>query len=503
MVFSSLPFLFFFFPAVLIVYYLLRGEARNIFLLFASLFFYAWGNPQYVILMLLSIVMNWMFGQLVCGRGGRAFLLLAVAANLAVLFTFKYLGFAGDIAAALTGRSLPLPQLVLPVGISFYTFQALSYVIDVYRDHSLMQRNLLRLGLYIAFFPQLIAGPIVRYADIDAQIASRRHSLDKVVSGFERFVVGLAKKVLLANVLASAVDDIYGLPLEAYRWPAAWLAAVAYALQIYYDFSGYSDMAIGLGKIFGFEFRENFNYPYAAASVKDFWRRWHISLSSWFRDYLYIPLGGNRRGRVRTVINKYIVFFLTGLWHGAAFNFIVSGLGHGTLLMVESVAAGLRKCFAGKPAPACCSAGTGNGQQELPSRQTVHRVPALLSSAAARLYTLCSVCLLWVFFRTGTKTGLKIILKMFGVNVGCAGPVYDSPRLQLICDARFWLVLVFAVLFAFPWWRRFPCVSNNTGSGRGAALRSVLKYIVLFVLLLLCAASLAGGSYNPFIYFRF
>ncbi|MGL4981751.1 MAG: MBOAT family O-acyltransferase, partial [Treponemataceae bacterium] len=345
MLFSSITFLVAFLPLVLIAYYYATTiTVKNTILLFASLLFYSWGEPKYVFVMILSILINYRCGLFVSDtnfslKNRKLMLAVSILINLSFLFVFKYLGFFSKILNAVFSRlnfpSIPVKELIMPIGISFYTFQAISYLIDIYRKPALVQKNLFNLGLYITFFPQLIAGPIVRYHDINNQILLRKSSLNDFVYGVERFIIGLGKKVLLANTFAVVADGIYNLPFEQYDAYYAWIAIIAYSLQIFYDFSGYSDMAIGLGKMFGFTFLENFNYPYMAQSITDFWRRWHISLSSWFKDYVYIPLGGNRKGKFRTSINLYVVFLLTGIWHGAAFSFIVWGLGHGTLLFLE------------------------------------------------------------------------------------------------------------------------------------------------------------------------
>lgn len=371
----------------------------------------------------------------------------------------------------------------MPIGISFYTFQEISYLVDVYRNPSLVQKNVLNLGLYVTFFPQLIAGPIVRYHDISEQIENRSHSLVQFSDGLERFIIGLSKKVLLANTFASVCDFIYEADFFHYGVYLAWVAAVAYSLQIYYDFSGYSDMAIGLAKIFGFNLLENFNYPYAASSIKDFWRRWHISLTNFFRDYLYIPLGGNRKGRVRTIINQYIVFFTTGLWHGAAFNFIFWGLGHGSLMVLE----------------------TWFKNREKKLYHNKSKLFSVLSNMFGHTITLLSVLFLWVLFRTGTKDGIKLVLKMIGVNytefTGHFIPIRYSPLLESMVDTRFIILTVLGILFSFPWWRK---ISFRLKEGTiEANLFLILKYGVIVCLLLLCLGSLAANSYNPFIYFRF
>ena len=480
MLFSSITFLVFFFPAVLVLYFAVPAMRwRNCVLLLASLLFYAWGEPKFVFLMLASIVFNYGAGLLLGRlRRRKLVLFLAVAANVGVLFVFKYLGFSIKIIDlfldALHVRTLSAVNLVMPIGISFYTFQSISYLVDVYRTPALAQKNPLSIGLYIAFFPQLIAGPIVRYHDINTQIESRTHSMEKIALGLERFIVGLSKKVLLANAFALVCDKIYGARLNEFGAYAAWIAAFAYTLQIYYDFSGYSDMAIGLAKIFGFDLIENFNYPYAASSITDFWRRWHISLTNFFRDYVYIPLGGNRRGVARTAANRLIVFFATGLWHGAALNFILWGLAHGFLMTVE------RLFGASKPAmlPA------------VPWRRKLFL--AVLSHA----YTIACVVFLWVLFRTGTGVSLKLFLKMAGIQMQ---PVVLNEYLHLYIDTRFFILAAIGVVFCVPWWRKiaFPA------SGASAMVLLSLKYCALAVLFVLCYANLADNSYNPFIYFRF
>lgn len=344
MVFSSVTFLFVFLPVVLAVYYILPGRLRNTFLLLASLLFYYWGEPRFVFVMLASIVWNYLCG-LMCGylpermRGLRKLaLILAVAVNLGLLVYFKYADFIIGTINGVFSRSIPLLGVTLPIGISFFTFQGLSYVIDVYRQTVRPQRDPLKLGMYISLFPQLIAGPIVRYADIEREIDHRSVDREKFYAGVSRFVIGLSKKVLIANTLALRADQIFGQPCQSLTAGVAWLGALLYSLQIYFDFSGYSDMAIGLGKMLGFTFLENFDLPYMSRSVTEFWRRWHISLSSWFRDYVYIPLGGNRRGNV--YLHLLTVFILTGLWHGAAWNFVLWGLWHGLFLIVERVLRG-------------------------------------------------------------------------------------------------------------------------------------------------------------------
>lgn len=328
MLFSSVPFLFYFLPAVLLVYFLVPKRAKNGVLLLSSLVFYGWGEPRYLPVMLVSILQGYIFGRLIerfrDTRRAKLFLVLSVLLSLGTLAYFKYADFMIANLNALTGLSAPLLRLALPVGISFYTFQILSYTVDVYRGTVPAQRNFIDLAAYIAMFPQLIAGPIVRYSDIAVQLKTREHSVSEAASGARRFILGLAKKILLANLLGELVSSFRAsADLSVLYY---WLGAIAFTLQIYYDFSGYSDMAIGLGRIFGFRFSENFQYPYLSGSITEFWRRWHISLGSWFRDYLYIPLGGNRKGSARQLLNILLVWLATGLWHGAAWNFVVWGL---------------------------------------------------------------------------------------------------------------------------------------------------------------------------------
>ena len=348
MLFSSTVFIFLFLPAVLIGYYLLlRGmKARNALLLAASLVFYAWGEPVYVLLMLLSIAVNYAFGRLLERREhSKTLLVAAVIFNLGLLFYFKYLNFTVDNLNALLGTRLSVPRLALPIGISFFTFQAMSYVIDVYRGTAPVQRNVLSLGLYISFFPQLIAGPIVRYNSLAAQIEERRVTPEDFQAGVCRFIEGFAKKIILANNLSLAAERAFALAGAGEISTAmAWLGSLAYTFQIFFDFSGYSDMAIGLGRMFGFRFEENFRYPYLSRSVSEFWNRWHISLGRWFRDYVYFPLGGSRVDRGKLLRNLFVVWLLTGVWHGAAWQFIVWGLGYGLIISLEKLTGFPRSC---------------------------------------------------------------------------------------------------------------------------------------------------------------
>ena len=382
--------------------------------------------------------------------------------NLLLLGVFKYAGMAAETVNQLTGAGIPVPQIVLPVGISFFTFQAMSYVIDVYRGQVDAQRSYWKVLLYISFFPQLIAGPIVKYYDIALEIENRQQNLTEVAEGFRRFCIGLSKKVLISNTVALAADAVFALPVSRVNILTAWIGAISYLLQIYYDFSGYSDMAIGLGKMFGFHFKENFHYPYAAGSIQDFWRRWHMSLSTWFKEYLYIPLGGNRKGKIRTCVNKMVVFFCTGLWHGASWTFVVWGLYHGVFLMIESF---------------------------LPKGK---KAPALLG----HLYALLVVTVGFVLFRADTLSqGLAMIAAMFtGFSFG--EEMMSTAILQL--TPLFLFMTAAGVICAAPW--------KEWLEKKGRKLLPMVEsfsYPVSIALLILCILSLSGGTYNPFIYFRF
>lgn len=465
MVFSSLVFLCVFLPVVFLSYTAVPSKrVKNGILIITSLLFYAYGEPVYVFLMIGNTVVNYFFGLLVeKGKKGRKLKLgAAVFANLLLLGIFKYAGMAVETVNQLTGAGIPVPQIVLPVGISFFTFQAMSYVIDVYRGQVDAQRNYWKVLLYISFFPQLIAGPIVKYYDIAREIENRRQNLSEVAEGFRRFCMGLSKKVLISNTVALAADAVFTLPVSRVNILTAWIGAIAYLLQIYYDFSGYSDMAIGLGKMFGFHFKENFRYPYASTSIQDFWRRWHISLSTWFKEYLYIPLGGNRKGKIRTCVNKMVVFFCTGLWHGASWTFVVWGLYHGMFLMIESL---------------------------LPRRK---KAPAFLG----HLYALLVVTVGFVLFRADTLSqGLAIIGAMFtGFSFG--EEMMSTAVLQL--TPLFLFMTAAGIICAAPWKEWLE------KSGRKLLpLVEGFSYPISIALLILCVLSLSGGTYNPFIYFRF
>lgn len=343
MVFSSLNFLLVFLPIVLLVYFILPNILiKNGLLVVVSLLFYALGEPYYIVLLLLSSLVNYLFARTIDKGKSKIKLVIAVAFNLGMLFIFKYLGFFLSILNSI-GLNVPQYELRLPIGISFFTFQIMSYVIDVYTGREKAEKNYFNVLLYISFFPQLIAGPIVKYHDISAQIKDRQHTVEKFATGIHRFIIGLSKKVILSNSIAVVVDSIYGLDNSQITFLSGWIVAVLYCFQLYFDFSGYSDMAIGLGKMFGFDFLENFNYPLSSTGMKEFWRRWHISLSSWFKEYLYIPLGGNRISEKRTVVNKFIVFFFTGVWHGANYTFILWGLMNGLFVILEDKIKALRK----------------------------------------------------------------------------------------------------------------------------------------------------------------
>ncbi|MCY3002174.1 MAG: MBOAT family protein [Planctomycetota bacterium] len=475
MQFSSPTFLFLFLPLALALGLALPRALRNVALFVASLVFYAWGEPWVVRVMLVSILVNWALALWVERDRERSRLAIGVALvfNLGLLGFYKYWNFLWDNLAAV-GVSLerfPAEPVQLPIGISFFTFQALSYVIDVRRGEGRAQRNPLDFGLYIALFPQLIAGPIVRYRDVAAQIAERTLSSEKFASGVRRFAVGLAKKLLIANTCAVAAKDIFGLDPAQLDAGTAWLGALCYTAQIYFDFSGYSDMAIGLGRMLGFEFLENFDYPYIARSVTEFWRRWHLSLSTWFRDYLYIPLGGNRHGRARTYFNLVLVFFLCGLWHGAAWNFVVWGLFHGAFLVLERMASG------GKRAR---------------------------SSWLGWPYAFVVAVVGWVFFNAKSLPhALEFLRAMAGFGTGDGVAVHAG----LYLDALLATTLAVAAVGSTPWvpalarWReRRRAAGAEDGLERGLELATVALPLVM---LCLSAARLSAGTFNPFIYFRF
>ena len=464
MVFSSMVFMCVFLPAVFVLHCILPGiRAKNALLLLASVLFYAYGEPVYIILLFISTLLNYFCA---CGidrfqNHRKGILVLAVICNLGILIVFKYTDFILGMVNSVTGLHLPLPQIRMPIGISFFTFQAMSYVIDVYRETTRAQKNYAKVLLYISFFPQLIAGPIVKYHDVAADIDQRTVTLDGVALGIRRFSAGLCKKVLLANTLGLVADNLFGASAGSINGAGAWLGAISYMLQIYFDFSGYSDMAIGLGWMFGFHFKENFNYPYISGTIREFWRRWHMSLSGWFLEYLYIPLGGNRKGKFRTVVNKMIVFLCTGIWHGAAVNFLFWGVYHGFFLMLEEYIP-----WIGKKGSA-------------------------VKSFFQHVYALLVVCIGFVFFRAETMAqGCFWVRKMFtdfGWNAGAM-----SFALQQMTPV-FLVTLAGALIACCPVKK---LISEKKWYGPVA-------YVCSLTGLVICILSLASGTYNPFIYFRF
>ena len=469
MVFSSAVFLFIFLPVVFVLSRVLPAiRAKNILLLIASLLFYAFGEPVYILLMLASIVVNFTAGRLLplCGKGlDKLVLALAVVLNLGMLSLFKYTDFFLTTVNQVFSLEIPLTGIALPVGISFFTFQGLSYVIDVYRDREMCAKSIVKLALYISLFPQLIAGPIVIYHDVANQIDHRETTPELTADGIRRFVLGLGKKLLLANTAGRMADLVFTATAQQLDIRVAWLGALCYCLQIYFDFSGYSDMAIGLGRMFGFQFLENFNYPYVSSSIKEFWRRWHISLSSWFRDYLYIPLGGNRKGKLRTEVNKGIVFFCTGLWHGASWNFVLWGLWHGVFIILEDL---------------------------LPKGGKVRR-------AIGHVTTPLIVLLGFVLFRADTLGDAgRIFSQMF---TGVDFTLQSDALLRTLLSPLNILTVVLGTAFSLPLLPKMNAYAQ--GEGKAAAALRAGSYLACGGLFLLCVMNLAGSAFNPFIYFRF
>ncbi len=459
MVFSSAIFLFIFLPIALAMYFICHTKYRNVWLLLVSLFFYSWGEPIYLLLMIASITLNYIFALGIShfqnkteSKLPKIILFFSVICNLAGLIYFKYWGFLIGNLNDMFSFNLPLKEIALPIGISFFTFQAMSYVIDVYRKDASVQRNILNLGLYIALFPQLIAGPIVRYVDIDNQILNRTHTGEKAYDGIRLFVIGFCKKILIADQLALLSDSVFA--ADSLTAPTAWIGAIAYSLQIFFDFSGYSDMAVGLGKVFGFEFVNNFNYPYISKSIKEFWRRWHISLSTWFRDYVYIPLGGSRCKPIRSYLNLIVVFFLTGFWHGASWNFIVWGLYYAVFLVAE-------RLFLSK---------------------LLDKTHGLIQ----HLYAILVIIIGWVFFRANDlPAALTYIKSMFILNQGSLN------QLLFYLNKKYILCLIVGCALSIPWLRK---------------LDNKCKWffdILLILLFLLAICYMLGSGFSPFLYFRF
>lgn len=470
MLFSSITFLFIFLPLTLLLYYLVPFRMKNYVMLAASLIFYAWGEPVYIILMILSIILNYFCGQDIYekrdnARAMKMSLMFGVVMNLLILGFFKYYGLLMDTINAILPIDIPYRVLALPIGISFYTFQAMSYLIDVYRKEVKPQENVLYFALYISMFPQLIAGPIVRYIDIEEQLKERSINSTKFGEGAMYFIRGLAKKVVLANTFGSIYEQVAAMQMGSFSTLTAWVGAIAYAFQIYFDFGGYSDMAIGLGKMFGFEFLPNFNYPYIAKSITDFWRRWHISLSTWFREYVYIPLGGNRCTPSRHILNLLIVWMLTGLWHGAQWNFMFWGLYYGVILILEKYLWGSK----------------------------IEKLP----SAVQHIYAFVLVLFGWVFFFSPTLGYAGQYLKvMFGIG---AKGIFDKQGFFMIFTN--WLLIVIAILASAP--RGYKLLKKITGCWQSEEVRAIVTCAVYIAMFLLCIAFLVTETYNPFLYFRF
>lgn len=470
MVFSSAYFLLLFLPLFLLLYFLVRPKYRNLVMLIGSLYFYIYGEKVLVLILVFSTLVDYKCGLLIEEGKRKLGLRISLFSNLITLGVFKYFNFFIEnfynlfesigIDASMLGD---LPKITLPLGISFYVFQTMSYTIDVYNGNVKANRNLLNFATYVTMFPQLVAGPIVRYIDIHNQLQQREISVVKFGKGLERFILGLAKKMIIANAFGAIADNIFSTNITDLSTANAWIGIIAYSFQIYYDFSAYSDMAIGLGKMLGFDFLENFNYPYISKSIQEFWRRWHISLSTWFRDYLYIPLGGNRQGPYKTYFNLFVVFFVTGLWHGAAWNFIIWGLFHGLFLIIE--------------------------------RLGFNRILKQLWTPFQHLYTLLIVIIGWVLFRADNlKLALIYIKRMF---VFSEGDATTNTFIEFFnYNPETIVISIIAVVFSMP---VYLYIENNIKNKAFAMLR----YPLVIALLLVCITYIAAGSYNPFIYFRF
>ena len=467
MLFSSQVFLYFFLPITLIVYYLSPKKFRNFILLIASLIFYAWGEPVYILIMLFSTVFDYINGLLIDKfqkknqhKYAKIVLIISVVGNLAILGFFKYSDFLISNINSLFNLNLSLLAIALPIGISFYTFQTMSYTIDVYKQNVKAQKNFISFATYVTLFPQLIAGPIVKYRDVSESLENRKENIADFSEGIKRFIIGLFKKVMIANNAGFIWESIHSLPYSEISLSLAWIGAICYSLQIYYDFSAYSDMAIGLGKMFGFHFLENFNYPYIAKSITDFWRRWHISLSSWFKEYVYIPLGGSRKTIARTVINLLIVWFLTGLWHGASWNFVVWGLYFGVLLIIEKFVL----------------------------KKVLDKMPSFIR----HLYTLFFVIISWVIFACPTlEDGLNYISIMFNFNNEII-----SPSVSYLISTHFVLFII-AIIGCTPIFKKIKEKLKNN------KIFMIIEIIICLVLFFISLSFLVGSTYNPFLYFRF
>lgn len=463
MVFSTITFLFYFLPIVLGIYYIVPQKWKNTILLIASLVFYFYGEPKYIILMILSIIITYIFGILIEKNRNttkaKIYLIVSISISVGLLIYFKYTNFIIKNIQMWIANKIEFIHIILPIGISFYTFQMISYLIDVYNGKAKVQKNMLKLATYVSLFPQLIAGPIVRYTTIEEQLERREYSIQKFSTGVRRFIIGLGKKVLIANVLGE-LQNIFLVSNEK-SILFYWIYAISVMLQIYFDFSGYSDMAIGLGKMFGFEFLENFNYPYIAKSITDFWRRWHISLSTWFRDYIYIPLGGNRVSKVKWIRNIIIVWLLTGLWHGAEWNFIIWGLYFGVLLIIEKV-------FLEK---------------------YLNNIPSIFT----RIYTLLIVMISFIIFN---GEGTEQILQNLGGLIGINGiPLVSAESIYYF--KSYFIIILIAIIGATP----MP--KNIANSDKFQKLENILEPIYLLIIFIICTSYIIDGSFNPFLYFRF
>lgn len=474
MLFSSVVFLFLFLPLVLLLHSIVPSKYKNLILLISSIVFYTWGESELVVVMLFLIVVNYFSGRLIELGYKKTGLFCALFASLGTLIFYKYVNFLyGNYESLISiigyNTSFSVPEILLPLGISFYTFQTLSYSIDVYKGNVKASKNFLSFATYVSLFPQLVAGPIIRYIDVEKQLTSRTIKIDNFAIGIERFIIGLAKKMIIANSFASIADQIFAIPLEDVTTGITWIGIISYSIQIYFDFSAYSDMAIGLGKMFGFDFLENFNYPYISKSIQEFWRRWHISLSSWFRDYVYIPLGGNRGSAMKTYVNLVIVFLATGLWHGASWNFIVWGLFHGFFIVVERI--GFR------------------------------RILCRIWVPFQHIYTLMVVIVSWVFFRAETLPNALIYLKkMFVISDGSLNTVY---RADYYITKETIFMAGLALMFSLPLFPLFRKKLEHSLTLRFYKLYHVSYYVFLLVIFIITSSYFAVDTYNPFIYFRF